>query len=375
MRFAFIATEKACYPVALMCRVLKVSRAGYYAWCKRPASQHTQEDQRLGLAVAAIYRESRGRYGSPRVHAELRERGQRTGRKRVARLMQTAGLRAREHRRFRCTTDSRHGMAIKQNLLERRFTVPTPNRGWVTDITYVWTLEGWLYLAVILDLFSRRVVGWSLSERLERGIALDALKMALQDRQPPQGLLHHSDRGSQYASHDYQQLLAVHGIQSSMSRKGNCWDNAVAESFFATLKIELVYQSQWSTRTQARSELFEYIELFYNRQRRHSALGYLCPNEFERLAIRHALKPVLRLPATCLPQALDIAGLRSAHARAGGDFSKDLQVMTQNQSNPSVHKFGAAPVFGYPRPIDNLRVRGTDVTPLAARSLWLAYDR
>ena len=181
-----------------------------------------------------------------------------------------------------------------------------------------------MYLAVILDLFSRRVVGWSLSERLERGIVLDALKMAVQDRQPPQGLLHHSDRGSQYASHEYQQL-AVHGIQSSMSRKGNCWDNAVAESFFATLKIELVYQSQWSTRTQARSELFEYIELFYNRQRRHSALGYLCPNEFERLAIRHALKPVLRLPATCLPHALDIARLRSAHARAGEDFSKDLQ--------------------------------------------------
>ena len=172
--------------------------------------------------------------------------------------------------------------------------MPTPNRGWVTDITYVWTPEGWLYLAVILDLFSRRVVGWSLSVRLERGIALDALKMALQDRQPPQGLLHHSDRGSQYASHDYQQLLAVHGIQSSMSRKGNCWDNAVAESFFATLKVELVYQRQWSTRTQARSELFEYIELFYNRQRRHSALGYLCPTEFERLAIRHALQPVLR---------------------------------------------------------------------------------
>ena len=165
MRFAFIATEKACYPVALMCRVLKVSRAGYYAWSKRPASQHTQEDQRLGLQVAAIYHESRGRYGSPRVHAELRERGQRTARKRVARLMQTAGLRARERRRFRCTTDSRHGMAIKQNLLERRFTMSTSNRGWVTDITYVWTREGWLYLAVILDLFSRRVVGWSLSER------------------------------------------------------------------------------------------------------------------------------------------------------------------------------------------------------------------
>ena len=315
MRFAFIAREKACYPVALMCRVLTVSRSGYYAWCKRPASQHTQEDQRLGLEVAAIYRESRARYGSPRVHAELRERGQRTARKRVARLMQTAGLRARERRRFRCTTDSRHGMAIRQNLLERQFTVAAPNCGWVTDITYVWTLEGWLYLAVILDLFSRRVVGWSLSERLERGIVLDALKMALQDRQPPQGLLHHSDRGSQYASHEYQQLLAEHGIQSSMSRKGNCWDNAVAESFFATLKVELVYQSRWNTR----------IELFYNRQRRHSALGYLCPTEFERLAIRHALKPVLRLPATCLPHALDIAGQRSAHARAGEDFSKNLQ--------------------------------------------------
>jgi transposase InsO family protein len=289
-----------------MCQVLKVSRAGYYAWSKRPASQHLQEDQRLGLEVAAIYRQSRGRYGSPRVHAELRERGRRTGRKRVARLMQTAGLRAREHRRFRCTTDSRHGMTIRQNLLDRRFTMPTLNRGWVTDITYVWTLEGWLYLAVILDLFSRRVVGWSLSERLERSVALDALKMALQDRQPPQGLLHHSDRGSQYASHEYQQLLAVHGIQSSMSRKGNCWDNAVAESFFATLKVELVHRSRWSSRTQARNELFEYIELFYNRQRRHSALGYLCPNEFEHLAHRHALKPVLRLPATHLLQAMDL---------------------------------------------------------------------
>jgi putative transposase len=178
-----------------------------------------------------------------------------------------------------------------------------------------------LYLAVILDLFSRRVGGWSLSERLERGIVLEAPKMELQDRQPPQGLLHHSDRSSQYASHQYQDLLAVPGIQSSMSRKGNCWDNAVAESVFATLKVELVYQSRWSTRTQVRNELFEYIELFYNRQRRHSALGYLCPNEFEDLAIRHALKPVVRLPATRLSHAADIAGLRSAHARAGEDFS------------------------------------------------------
>jgi transposase InsO family protein len=267
-----------------MCRVLQVSRSGYYAWCERPVAPRTLTDQILTLEVTTIHRESRGRYGSPRVHAELCERGQRTGRKRVARLMRAAGLRARERRRFRCTTDSGHGMAIKGNLLARRFAVPAPNSGWVTDITYLWTLEGWLYLAVILDLFSRRVVGWALSERLERGLALNALKMALQDRQPPQGLLHHSDRGSQYASYEYQQLLAAHGLLSSMSRKGNCWDNAVAESFFATLKIELGYQRHWHTRTQARSEVFEYIELFYNRRRRHSALGYLCPNEFE---LRH----------------------------------------------------------------------------------------
>jgi len=288
VRFCFIATEKACYPVALMCRVLQVSRSGYYAWCKRPAAERRRQDQRLTLEVAAIHAESRGRYGSPRVHAELHQRGQRIARKRVARLMRTAGLRARVRRRFRCTTDSQHAMAIKGNLLARRFAVSAPNRGWVSDITYLWTLEGWLYLAVVLDLFSRRVVGWSLSERLERGLALDALGMALKGRQPSRAMLHHSDRGSQYASHEYQQLLAAHGILSSMSRKGNCWDNAVAESFFATLKIELVYQTQWRTRQEARSAVFEYIELFYNRQRRHSALGYLCPSEFEQ---RH-LDPV-----------------------------------------------------------------------------------
>ena len=282
MRFSFIATEKACYPVALLCRVLKVSRSGYYAWHKRPAAARTLEDQALALEVAAIHAQSRSRYGSPRVHAELRERGQRTGRKRVARLMRAAGLRARARRRFRCTTDSKHGMAIKGNLLARRFAVRAPNTSWATDITYLWTAEGWLYLAVILDLFSRRVVGWSLSERLERELVLDALTMGLAQRQPARGLLHHSDRGSQYASQEYQQLLAHHGILSSMSRKANCWDNAVAESFFASLKIELVYQTQWRTRAEARSAVFEYIELFYNRQRRHSALGYLCPNEFEQ---------------------------------------------------------------------------------------------
>jgi putative transposase len=282
VRFSFIATEKAWYPVALMCRVLHVSRSGYYAWCQRPAAERSREDQRLTLAVAAIHAESRGRYGSPRVHAELRERGQRIARKRVARLMRTAGLCARMRRRFRRTTDSRHAMPIKGNLLARRFAVSAPNRGWVSDITYLWTFEGWLYLAVVLDLFSRRVVGWSLSQRLERGLVLDALGMALERRQPAGGMVHHSDRGSQYASQEYQQLLAAHGILSSMSRRGNCWDNAVAESFFATLKIELAYETQWRTREDARHALFEYVELFYNRQRRHSTLGYLCPDEFEQ---------------------------------------------------------------------------------------------
>ena len=197
MRFGFVETEKARYPVALMCRVLEVSRSGFYVWRERPASPRARADQRLTLEVSAIHVESRRSYGSPRVHMELRERGQRVGRKRVARLMRAAGLRARTPRRFRCTTDSGHAMAIRGNLLARRFALAQPNFGWVADITYLWTLEGWLYLAVILDLFSRRVVGWSMSERLEKKLALDALSMALAERQPQGGLLHHSDRGSQ----------------------------------------------------------------------------------------------------------------------------------------------------------------------------------
>lgn len=284
MRFAFIATKKAHFPVALLCRTLEVSRSGFYAWQGRPQSARRLRDQSLGLEIAAIFAQSQQRYGSPRVHAQLQAAGQRTGRKRVARLMRAGGLRARERRRFRCTTDSRHGLAIRENLLARRFTVNAPNTSWATDITYLWTPEGWLYLAVMLDLFSRRVVGWSVNERLERGLALDALRMALQDRRPPHGLLHHSDRGSQYASHEYQALLAEHGIVSSMSRRANCWDNAVAESFFASLKMELVYRSRWRTKAEARSALFEYIEVFYNRRRRHSALGYRSPVEFETAA-------------------------------------------------------------------------------------------
>ena len=282
MRFAFIETEKAGFPVALMCQMLAVSRAGFYAWRRRPVAARTRQDQVLAVAVAAIYAEHHGRYGSPRVQMELRDRGQHSGRKRIARLMRAQGLRARPKRRYRTTTDSRHGLAVSPNLLARRFAVAQPNTAWVTDMTYLWTAQGWLYLAVIIDLFSRRVVGWSMSERIDRRLALDALRMALAQRRPRRGLIHHSDRGSQYASGDYQRLLATNGIVGSMSRRGDCWDNAVAESFFASLKLELVYQVQWRTRAEARTAIFEYLELFYNRRRRHSSLGYLSPVEFER---------------------------------------------------------------------------------------------
>ena len=282
MRFAFIETEKACFPITLMCRMLAVSRAGFYAWRRRPAAARTREDQVLAVAVAAIYAEHHGRYGSPRVRMGLRARGQRSGRKRIARLMRLQGLRARPRRRYRTTTDSRHGLPVCPNLLARRFAVAQPNTAWVTDMTYLWTAQGWLYLAVIIDLYSRRIVGWSMSERIDRKLALDALRMALAQRHPRRGLINHSDRASQYASADYQQQLARHGLCGSMSRRGDCWDNAVAESFFASLKLELVYRVQWRTRAEARTAIFEYLELFYNRRRRHSSLGYLSPVEFER---------------------------------------------------------------------------------------------
>jgi putative transposase len=260
VRFAFIAAEKAAFPVRLLCRMLKVSRAGFYAWHKRPPAARARADERLGLEIATIHAESRQRYGCPRIHAELAARGCRTGRKRVARLMRMRGLAARRRRRFRVTTQSRHRFPIAPNVLARRFERAAPNQAWVTDITYIPTHEGWLYLAVILDLCSRFAVGWAMSERITDDLTLDALGMALARRRPPQGLVHHSDRGSQYASGDYQRLLERHGIVCSMSRRGNCWDNAVAESFFATLKVELVHDAAWTTRTIARAELFDYIE-------------------------------------------------------------------------------------------------------------------
>jgi putative transposase len=282
VRFAFIAAEKATFPVRLLCRMLEVSRAGFYAWQARPPAPRARADERLGLEIAAIHAESRQRYGSPRIHAELADRGCRTSRKRVARLMRTRGLAARRRRRFRVTTHSRHPFPIAPNVLARQFERAGPDQAWVTDITYIPTGEGWLYLAVILDLCSRFAVGWAMSERITDTLTLDALGMALARRRPPQGLLHHSDRGSQYASSAYQRRLAHAGIVCSMSRRGDCWDNAVAESFFATLKVELVHAATWETRAAARVALFDYLEVFYNGQRRHSALGYLSPRAFEQ---------------------------------------------------------------------------------------------
>ena len=289
MRFAFIVAEKAAFPVRLLCRTLQVSRAGFYAWHTRPPAPRTRADERLGLEIAAIHAESRQRYGSPRVHAELADRGCRTSRKRVARLMRGRGLAARRRRRFRVTTHSRHPFPIAPNVLARQFERAGPDQAWVTDITYIPTGEGWLYLAVIVDLCSRYAVGWAMSERVTDDLTLAALGMALARRRPAAGLVHHSDRGSQYASGDYQRLLAQHGIVCSMSRRGDCWDNAVAESFFATVKVELVHDAAWATRAAARTELFDYLELFYNGQRRHSALGYLSPRAFERRRQQAAL--------------------------------------------------------------------------------------
>ncbi|WP_095989804.1 IS3 family transposase [Cystobacter fuscus] len=289
VKFELMDAQKALFPVKFMCEQLSVSRSGYYAWQRRPESARQASDRVLAEEVARVHQESRRTYGSPRVHAELRTRGQRVSRKRVVRLMRAQGLAARRRRRYVTTTDSRHRRPVAPNVLARDFSPAQPNTSWVTDITYVDTREGWLYLAVVLDLFSRKVVGWSMSDTIDRHLVLGALDMALKSRQPPRGLVHHSDRGSQYAREEYQQALAARGMECSMSRKGNCWDNAVVESFFSTLKQELVYTTDFTTHQQARLALFEYIEVFYNRQRRHSTLGYVSPVNFELAALPQKL--------------------------------------------------------------------------------------
>jgi transposase InsO family protein len=280
-KYQFVHDHASQYAVALLCRVLGVSRSGYYAWRTRPESQRRQADRALVEHIEAIHMHSRRTYGSPRIHAELAERGVRCSAKRVARLMRLAGIRARRSRRIPATTDSCHAFPVVENILNRAFAAPAPNTKWAADITYIRTHEGWLYLAVVMDLFSRRIVGWSMQATLATNLVLDALQMALRQRDPGEAVLHHSDRGSQYASDDYQKALHTAGIAGSMSRKGDCFDNAMVESFFGTLKTELVYQQQYTTRNEARRAIFEYVEVFYNRQRRHSALGYLSPVAYE----------------------------------------------------------------------------------------------
>jgi transposase InsO family protein len=278
----FIDAEKAVHGVSALCRQLRVARSRYYAWQKRPESERAKEDQRLLVKVRRIHRESRERYGSPRAHAKLRDEGEHVSRKRVARLMKEDGLRGRRKRPFRkFTTDSVHGHPIAPNLLNREFTAAKRDQVWVADITSIATGEGWLYLAIVLDLFSRRIVGWALSKRLKSDIAEAALQRAVALRQPAPGLLHHSDRGTQYACAAYQGLLKTHGIVSSMSRKANCLDNAVAESFFSTLKAELVHESSYPSRRSARRAVGEFIDKFYNQVRLHSSLGYVAPSAFE----------------------------------------------------------------------------------------------
>jgi putative transposase len=272
----------------VLCRALQVSRAGFYAWRRRPESQHAQRDRRLTVLVREAHARSRKTYGSPRVHAELRAQGYHVGRKRIERLMQSEGLKARARRRYRCTTMSEHDQPVAPNLLARQFAAAAPNQRWVSDTTeLVVTCGGRLFLAAVVDLYSRFVVGWALSAVNDRHLTLRALDMALRRRCPGTGLLHHSDQGCTYASEDYRKALRARGITCSMSRKGNCYDNAVMESWFSTLKAEL--GERFGSPSSAKEQLFDYIEVFYNQQRRHSVLGYASPAELERAALRGAL--------------------------------------------------------------------------------------
>jgi putative transposase len=280
VKLAFIAAKMAMFPITVLCRVLDVSRAAFYASVDRPPSPHTVEDRRLAILIREAFERSRRTYGSPRVHAELAAQGVFVSKKRVARIMRQEGLRARVRRRYKCTTMSEHDQPVAANLLERRFEAEKPNQRWVGDTTEILTGNGKLFLAVVLDLFSRYVVGWALSASNDRFLTMKALDMAIRRRCPEAGLLHHSDQGSTYASEDYQKVLAVHGITCSMSRRGNVFDNAAMESWNSTLKSEL--GERFETHAAAKDQLFDYIEVFYNQQRRHSALGYLSPAAYER---------------------------------------------------------------------------------------------
>jgi putative transposase len=283
MRFALIDAAKAEFPVHRLCRVLGVSESGYFTWKDRPASRRQREDMVLLAHVRSAFTLSNGTYGSPRMTRELQDGGLAVGRRRTARLMRENGLKARQKRRFRRTTDSHHAWPVAPNLLDQDFAATRPDEKWGTDISYIWTQEGWLYLAVVIDLFARRVIGWATGDRLHRDLALAALRKALVMRRPAPGLIHHSDRGSQYCSIDYQAELRKHGILTSMSGKGNCYDNAMVETFFKTLKSELVWRTIFDTRLAATQAIGRYIDGFYNPVRRHSALDFISPNQFEKI--------------------------------------------------------------------------------------------
>ena len=289
-RYRFIQAEKAAYPVTILCGVLHIARSGYYAWARRGVSARATADKALSDQITLIHERSRHTYGAPRVHAALRASGVRCGSRRVARLMRAAGLAGCRRCRRARTTAADPGRVPAPNLVAGAFAAPVANRLWLGDITYVPTWEGWLYVAVLLDACSRRVVGWAMADHLRTELAAEALTMALQARRPAAGLVHHTDRGCQYTAHAYQARLASHGITASMSRAGDCYDNAMAESFFATLKAELIDARPWPTRRGARQAIFEWVEVFYNRQRSHSALDYQSPVAFE-LALAAEAQP------------------------------------------------------------------------------------
>ncbi|QFY44131.1 IS3 family transposase [Candidatus Methylospira mobilis] len=281
VKYAWIKQHRDEFSAKAMCRFMKVSRSAYYAWLQGPASVTEKSDAKLSDKICTLFKKSRGSYGTRRLKIELGKRDIHLSRRRIGRLMRQADLRCKTRRRFKATTNSQHNLPVAANLLGRQFSVQRPNQAYVGDITYISTQEGWLYLAVVIDLYSRQVVGWSMAEHMRTALANDAFLMAVWKRKPEKGLIWHTDRGSQYASESHRMLLKQHGVRQSMSRKGNCWDNAVAESFFHTLKTELIYQENYKTREQAKQSIFEYIEVFYNRERLHSANEYMSPVDYE----------------------------------------------------------------------------------------------
>jgi transposase InsO family protein len=288
VKFPVIAAEKASIPITRACALLGVSESGFHAWRQRDESAHARRDRVLLREIRTQFSASNETYGSPRMTVELNEDGFEVGRHRVARLMRENALKALQRKRFKKTTDSDHGGPVAPNLLDQDFTATAPNQKWGVDISYVWTNEGWLYLAIVLDLFSRRIVGWAVSDRMKKDLALTALKRAIAVRRPSQNLLHHSDRGSQYCSDAYLKLLNDHGFTASMSGKGNCYDNSMVEAVFKTIKAELIWRAIWRTRDQAKAAIARYIDGFYNPKRRHSALGYKSPIQFESQALNQA---------------------------------------------------------------------------------------